>query len=58
MTATARDEERDRLDTMKKALEEERENFTEAAIQLGKDRVALEVGAFAFLFFRSLTLVL
>ncbi|KAE9394655.1 hypothetical protein BT96DRAFT_1047208 [Gymnopus androsaceus JB14] len=42
LTVTARDEERERLDTLKKALEEERKKFTEAAIQLGKDRATLE----------------
>lgn len=52
---TTQDEERDRLDTLRKALEEERRIFTEAAIQLGKDRVALEVGSFSLVSFPSLT---
>lgn len=43
MTVPARDEERDRLDARHKDLEVERRKFTEAAVQLGKEKAALEV---------------
>ncbi len=37
------DEERERLEQIKKELDEERDRFTQAAIKLGKERAALEV---------------
>jgi hypothetical protein len=43
ITAPARDEERERLETQKHELEEERAEFTEATIRLGKERATLEV---------------
>lgn len=43
MTATARDQERDRLDLLRKQLDEERESFTQATIKLGQERVLIEV---------------
>lgn len=43
MTAPARDEERQRLDTRFKELEAERRKFTEAAVRLGKEKATLEV---------------
>ncbi|KAF5351296.1 hypothetical protein D9758_008007 [Tetrapyrgos nigripes] len=42
ITAPARDEERERLEMQKRELEEERVEFTEATIRLGKERAALE----------------
>ncbi|KAJ7580155.1 Afadin and alpha-actinin-binding-domain-containing protein [Mycena floridula] len=42
MTATVRDEELDRLATLRKQLDEERHRFTEATITLGKERANLE----------------
>ncbi|KAF9454385.1 hypothetical protein P691DRAFT_692547, partial [Macrolepiota fuliginosa MF-IS2] len=42
MTAPNVDEERERLDRIKKELHDEREKFTKAAIKLGKERTALE----------------
>lgn len=46
ITAPARDEEQQRLDLRFKELEEERRQFTEAAIRLGREKAALEVGTF------------
>lgn len=43
MTAPMMDEERTRLDQVKRELDEEREKFTQAAIKLGRERAALEV---------------
>ncbi|KIY44945.1 hypothetical protein FISHEDRAFT_76977 [Fistulina hepatica ATCC 64428] len=48
MTAPERDAEKDRLDGLKSDLEEERRKFTEAAVQLGKDRAALEAARQVF----------
>jgi hypothetical protein len=45
MTVPAKDEERDRLDAIKKQLDEERRKFTEAAVRLGRDKATLEVRA-------------
>ncbi|KAI0831981.1 Afadin and alpha-actinin-binding-domain-containing protein [Trametes gibbosa] len=42
MTAPARDEERQLLDTRFKELEDERQKFTEAAVRLGREKAALE----------------
>ncbi|KAI0794583.1 Afadin and alpha-actinin-binding-domain-containing protein [Fomes fomentarius] len=42
ITAPARDEEQQRLDQRFKELEEERRQFTEAAIRLGREKAALE----------------
>jgi hypothetical protein len=43
MIASERDVERDRLDRIKKELEDEREKFTHAAVRLGKEKSAFEV---------------
>jgi hypothetical protein len=43
MTVPAKDEERDRLDSIKKQLDDERRKFTEAAVRLGRERALLEV---------------
>lgn len=45
MTVPAKDEERDRLDAIKKQLDVERRKFTEAAVKLGKDKAMLELRA-------------
>ncbi|THU93888.1 hypothetical protein K435DRAFT_967090 [Dendrothele bispora CBS 962.96] len=42
ITAPARDEEQERLEIQKQELEEERTQFTEATIRLGKERAVLE----------------
>ncbi|KAG6829065.1 hypothetical protein H0H92_005839 [Tricholoma furcatifolium] len=42
MSAPLRDAERDRLDEIKKQLDQERQKFTEAAIELGKERKGLQ----------------
>lgn len=44
MTAPARDEERQCLDERFRELDEERKKFTEAAVRLGREKAALEVG--------------
>src|SRR5262245_24458829 len=44
MTVPAVDSEKERLKLISKDLEEERRKFTEAAIMLGKERAAFEVG--------------
>ncbi|KAI0954591.1 hypothetical protein AcW1_006435 [Taiwanofungus camphoratus] len=49
MTAPARDEERQRLDTRFKELEAERRKFTEAAVRLGKEKATLEAERIKFL---------
>ncbi|KAI0642311.1 Afadin and alpha-actinin-binding-domain-containing protein [Trametes meyenii] len=49
MTAPARDEERQRLDSRFKELEGERQKFTEAAVRLGKEKAALEAERLKFL---------
>lgn len=46
MTVPARDAEQDRLNKLKAELDEERRSFTDAAIQLGKERAAVEVRFF------------
>ena len=46
MTASEHDAERDRLDCIKKELEDEREKFTHAAVKLGKEKSAFEVTLF------------
>lgn len=38
------DAERERLDSIKKELEDERGKFTRAAVKLGKEKSAFEVG--------------
>jgi hypothetical protein len=43
MTAPLRDEEKERIEIVKKDLDVERQRFTEAAIKLGKERAELEV---------------
>lgn len=43
MTVPLRDAERERLDGVKKELEQERQKFTDAAIQLGKERAEIQV---------------
>lgn len=43
MTVPMADVERERLDKIRRELDEEREKFTRAAVKLGKERVALEV---------------
>ncbi|KAG6908897.1 hypothetical protein DXG01_002875 [Tephrocybe rancida] len=42
MSAPLRDAERDRLDEIKKELDHERQKFTDAAIELGKQRVDIQ----------------
>ncbi|KZT07244.1 uncharacterized protein LAESUDRAFT_742987 [Laetiporus sulphureus 93-53] len=49
MTAPARDEEKRRLDTRFKELEQERQKFTEAAVRLGREKAALEAERLTFL---------
>jgi hypothetical protein len=39
----AKDEEKDRIELIKKGLDEERRKFTEAAVRLGREKAALEV---------------
>ena len=43
MITPAKDEERDRIEVMKRGLDEERRKFTEAAVKLGREKAALEV---------------
>ncbi|KAK0239281.1 Afadin and alpha-actinin-binding-domain-containing protein [Armillaria nabsnona] len=43
MTVPEQDKHRERLDDIKKQLEEERKKFTEATINLGKERASLEM---------------
>lgn len=50
MTAPLRDEEKGRLDEIKNDLDLERQNFTEAALKLGKERAELEVKHFELQF--------
>lgn len=49
MTAPLRDEEKGRLDEIKNDLDLERQNFTEAALKLGKERAELEAQKIKFL---------
>lgn len=44
MTASMADAERERLEKIRQELDNEREKFTQAAVQLGRERTALEVG--------------
>lgn len=44
MTAPARDEERQRLDERFRELDDERKKFTKAAVRLGREKAAMEVG--------------
>jgi len=43
MSAPLKDEERERLDILRKELDLERQRFTDAAIKFGKEKAALEV---------------
>lgn len=43
MTAPLRDEEKERIEVIKRNLDLERQRFTDAAIKLGKERAELEV---------------
>lgn len=43
MIASERDAEHDRLDRIKKELEDERKKFTRAAVKLGKEKSVFEV---------------
>jgi len=43
MTAPLKDEEKERLDILRKELDLERQKFTDAAIKFGKEKAALEV---------------
>jgi hypothetical protein len=43
MIAPVRDAEKERLDKIKTQLEQERKNFTAAALKLGQEKAALEV---------------
>lgn len=45
MTTSMADAERERLEKIRQELDTEREKFTQAAVQLGKERTALEVGS-------------
>ncbi|KIJ65501.1 hypothetical protein HYDPIDRAFT_174941 [Hydnomerulius pinastri MD-312] len=49
MIAPERDAERDRLDRIKKELDDERHKFTEAAVKLGREKAALESERIKFL---------
>lgn len=53
MSTSECDAERDRLDRIKKELEDERDKFTRATVKLSKEKSAFEVGLVHFL---SLTL--
>jgi len=44
MTTSMADAERERLEKIRQELDNEREKFTQAAVQLGRERTALEVG--------------
>ena len=43
MSAPLRDEERERLDNLRRELDSERQRFTEAAVKFGREKAALEV---------------
>ncbi|KAG8221070.1 hypothetical protein J3R82DRAFT_2585 [Butyriboletus roseoflavus] len=49
MLASERDAERDRVDRIKKELEDEREKFTQAAVKLGKEKSTFESERIRFL---------
>jgi hypothetical protein len=53
MTVPQHDEQQERLTSMRTQLEEERNRFTEATIQLGHERTAIEV-THSFPLFRQL----
>jgi len=44
MTTSMADAERESLEKIRQELDNEREKFTQAAVQLGRERTALEVG--------------
>jgi hypothetical protein len=43
MSAPIRDEEKERLDSLRRELDSERQRFTEAAIKFGREKADLEV---------------
>lgn len=43
MSAPLKDEAKERLDILRKELDDERQQFTNAAIKFGKEKAALEV---------------
>ena len=43
ISAPLRDEEKERLDSLRRELDSERQRFTEAAIKFGREKAALEV---------------
>jgi hypothetical protein len=43
MSAPLRDQEKERLDGLKRELDLERQRFTEAAVKFGREKAALEV---------------
>lgn len=45
MSAPLQDEAKERLDALRKELDDERHKFTDAAIRFGKEKTALEVGS-------------
>lgn len=50
MSAPLEDEAKERLEVLRKELDDERQKFTDAAILFGKEKAALEVSKFLFLF--------
>lgn len=55
MIAPLRDEEKERIETLKKDLDLERQKFTDAAIKLGKERAQIEVNIYLSLFPQNIT---
>lgn len=43
ISAPLRDEEKERLDILRRELDSERQRFTEAAVKFGREKAALEV---------------
>ena len=43
ISAPVRDEEKERLDSLRRELDSERKRFTEAAIKFGREKAELEV---------------
>ena len=43
LSAPLRDEEKERLDSLRRELDSERQRFTEAAVKFGRDKADLEV---------------
>ena len=43
LSAPLRDEEKERLDSLRRELDSERQRFTEAAVKFGLDKADLEV---------------